>query len=285
MIARTRLSAAACAALVIAGLPGAAARAAAAAEPRRLSFDYEVYVGGLNALRLGFDAVLEQARYDMGMRLATQGIAGWMFDWKMTAESRGVVRDGRVEPSLARGDSIWRGKSRKLHIEYGPDGAVLARTDPPFDPEQREPVPPALRADTRDLSGALFSALRAIGRTGRCDHSEKVFDARRRYDLVLEHVGTDTLEPNGRSPYAGPATVCWLRVEMIAGRRLEDDPDRRRAAARHATVWLARVFEDAPPLPVRFEYELTLGVLTAYLKSATLDDVAGGRSRSLASRR
>ncbi|MPY71350.1 MAG: DUF3108 domain-containing protein, partial [Alphaproteobacteria bacterium] len=172
MTMRTRHLAAACAALLVAGLPGGAAGASEAEEPRRLSFDYEVYVGGINAIRLGFDAVLDRARYDMGMRLATQGVAGWMFDWKMTAESRGEVRDGRVKPTLARGDSIWRGKSRKLHIEYDADGAVRARTDPPFDPEQREPVPPALRVGTRDLPGALFSALRAIGRTGRCDHTE-----------------------------------------------------------------------------------------------------------------
>jgi hypothetical protein len=283
MTMHARPLAAACAALLLAGLPGAGARASEAGEPRRLSFDYEVYVGGINAIRLGFDAVLERARYDMGMRLATQGVAGWMFDWKMTAESRGEVRDGRVKPTLARGDSIWRGKSRKLHLEYGPDGAVRARTDPPFDPAQREPVPPALRAGTRDLPGALFSALRAIGRAGRCDHIEKVFDARRRYDLVLEHVGTDTLAPSDYSPYGGPAIVCRLRVEMIAGRRLDNDPDRRRAAARYATVWLARVFEDAPPLPVRFQYELTLGSMTAYLKSATLDDAAG-KPRSLAAR-
>lgn len=239
------------------------------AQQRQLSLQYKVYLGGMNALNLRYDAALAEGRYEMGLHLATEGLAGWMFDWKMTVASHGLVRGGEVVPVRAVSASSWQGKSRANRLSYHPDGTVTAAQEPPRG-DEREPVPAALRRGTRDLAGALFSALLAVGETGRCDHHEKVFDGRRRYDLSLEQRGTERLRSSAYSPYAGPALVCRLRVQMIAGHRKGEDSGKRLGAARWATVWLARVFEDAPPVPVRLDYELTLGSLTAHLSAATL---------------
>jgi hypothetical protein len=259
---------------------------ARAAEPdRQLSIDYEVYLGGLNALKLTLEARLGAARYDMGVRLATQGFAGWLVDWRMTADSKGMLRDGQVRPMAAQADSVWRGRSRRQLLEYGADGAVMAKVDPPVDPEHREPVPSAMQGNSMDLAGALLSTLRAVGAKGRCEHKERVFDGRRLYDFSLRHEGEDMLKPNDYSPYGGPAIRCRIKVEMLAGRLWESeesDEDRRRRG--DAIVWLAPVFENAPLMPVRMQYELRFGAMTAYLRAARLKPM-DGPVQSLAARK
>lgn len=238
--------------------------------PRQLSLHYEVYAGGMNAMNVGFDAALAETRYEMRMRLATQGFAGRLFDWRMTAESQGKLRGGEVVPVRAGGDSVWRGNVRSTRLSYGPKGTIHVSTVPPDDEDERIPVPPALRQGTRDLAGAIFSTLLGMDETGSCDGRERVFDAHRRYDLIFEKIGTDTLRSSAYSPYGGPAVMCRVTVELIAGGR-KGGGDRRVSTANFATVWIARVFEDAPPVPVRMDYELVLGTMRAHLSAATLD--------------
>jgi hypothetical protein len=240
------------------------------ATPRHLSLHYEVYVGGMNAVNVRFDAALARTTYEMRLRLATQGFASRLFDWKMTAESHGRLHGSEVVPVRAGGDSVWRGTARSTRLSYGPKGAIFVETRPAGGNDDNPPVPPALREGTRDLAGAIFSTLLGIGETGNCNAREQVFDARRRYDLVFEEIGMDTLRSSAYSPYSGPAMMCRVSVELIAGGR-KGGGDRRFSTENVATVWIARLFDDTPPVPVRLDYELVVGTMTAHLSAATLD--------------
>jgi hypothetical protein len=267
--------AAALAASAIAAMSPARAATEDDAPVHRLSADYEVYVGGLNALKLGLEARMEAAHYDMGLRMATKGFTGLLFDWRMTAESQGLVKDGKVQPTLARGDSVQRGKPRSQQLVFEPDGTVYSEAEPSVESENREPIPAKLREGSRDLTAAMFSALLAVGREGRCDHRERVFDARRLYELKLEHAGTDTLAKTSYSPYSGPAIVCRLRIHMLGGKRSVDErsgEERRMTtgSGQFATVWLARPFDGGMLLPVRLQYDMSFGAVTIYLAKATL---------------
>lgn len=257
----------------IAGIAGGmmlAASSASAAE-RHLSLEFEAYIGGISALTVGVDAGLRPDAYNVDFRFGTRGLVSWVVDWKMNAYSRGDVERGLLVPASAATRSLWGGDKRTTRLDYGKDGSVTANLVPPPDGDDRNPVPDALKRGTVDISSALLGTLEAIGKTGSCARRVKVYDGRRRYDLVVEDGGKTTLGADSESVYHGPALVCRLSIDPKAGFR-KSASRMDWATGDYAKVYVARVFSNGPPIPVALEYGTTLGQLRAYLTDARLTD-------------
>jgi hypothetical protein len=244
-----------------------------AAADRHLSLEFEAYVGGINALTVGVDAGLRPDAYNVDFRFGTRGLVSWILDWKMNAYSRGAFAKDRLVPASAATDSLWSGDKRTTRLDYAKDGSVSVALVPPPDGDDRNPVPDALKRGTVDISSALLGTLEAVGRTGSCARRVKVYDGRRRYDLVFEDAGTTTLGPDSESVYHGEARVCRLWIDPKAGfRKVRSRMDW--ATGDYAKIYIARVFAGGPPVPVALEYGTTLGQLRAYLTDARFSDGA-----------
>ncbi|MBT4699897.1 MAG: DUF3108 domain-containing protein, partial [Rhodospirillaceae bacterium] len=156
--------------MAVAGMT--ASQQAQATENRLVTLDYAVYVGGWETIRISFDTQFRPGAYHMKTALDGQGVLNWWFDWKMSAFSEGRLADGRVIPVRAGADSQWNGKRRRTLLSYptsGPNSGVksgpksrlaaglpLVTITPPAKDDDRDPVPDALRAGARDLSGAVL---------------------------------------------------------------------------------------------------------------------------------
>lgn len=268
-----RLAAGAVLALLFAG-------PAAAAAERKLVLDYRIYVGGFRTVDMAFDSRIRPDSYSMSLRLDGRGIIEWLFTWNMTAESEGRLDGGRVIPVRASSRSNWRGKERRIDVEFPGDGrAPVSSVDPAPKDDERDPVPDELRRGTVDLAGAIVAALRSAGETGRCDYRARVFDGRRRYDLVFADEGEARLAPTDYSAFSGPAMRCSLRLEQIAGFRKKHSRTRW-ATSESATIWIARLFPDTRPVPVRLELETVVGQLRGHVVDATLS--GDGATRRIA---
>lgn len=243
---------------------------AAGAAERKLALDYRVYVGGFRTVDMRFDYRFAPDRYALKLRLDARGVLEWFFTWNMTAMSEGRLADGRVIPVKARARSSWKGRERSTDLVFPADGGVpVATSHPASRDDGRDRVPDALRRGTVDLAAAIMALLRTADATGRCDHTAQVFDGRRRYALVFTHEGEDRLAANDYSAFSGAALRCGLRLKPIAGFRKK----RSRmgwVTSDSATVWLARLFPDTRPVPVRIQLETIAGTLIGHLTAATL---------------
>jgi hypothetical protein len=272
---RTGLSA-----CVIAGVLLAAP--ARANDDRTVTLDYAVYIGGFETIRISFDTTLSATDYKVKMSLDGQGILDWWFSWTMSAFSEGHLVDGTVLPVRAGTDSHRNGKRRRTWLSFMGGGAPSAVIKPSADDDDRGVVPPALRAGALDLAGAVLAGLSWLDRSEGCTVREAVFDGRRRYNLVLTHLGRDLIQQNDYSPYSGSALRCDVKIERIAGfRRKSMVPKWRNMDG--ATLWIGRAFANFPPVPVRMELDTVLGGLRAYLVRATLNE--GGEIRRLTATR
>jgi hypothetical protein len=108
---------------------------------------------------------------------------------------------------------------------------------------------------------------------------EAVFDGRRRYNLVLAHLGQDIIERNDYSAFSGAALRCSVKIERIAGFRRKPSRLKWRTSD-GATLWIGQVFAKFPPVPVRIEMDTVLGGLRVHLVRATLKE--GTKIRHLA---
>lgn len=250
-----------------------------AAENKRVTLDYAVYVGGWETIKISFDTSLKPKAYHMKTALDGEGVLNWWFDWRMSAFSEGRLSEGRVIPVRAGADSHWNGKHRRTRLTYPSAGLPVVSITPPPEDDDRDPVPDALRTGARDLSGAVLTLLKSIGAKDGCTLREPVFDGRRRYDLVMTQLDRVQMPPSDYSPFSGAAHKCSLKVDAIAGYKRNRENRRKWRKSDDTTVWVGQVFDGVPPLPVRMQFDTVVGALIVHLVNAKLH--AGGEVRQL----
>ncbi|MCY4487428.1 MAG: DUF3108 domain-containing protein [Deltaproteobacteria bacterium] len=281
--------------LSLAVLVGVLSISTASAGEGRLQLAYRAYFAGVRAANLDlgveFDAAsydpdaaafdLDASAYAVRVRLKTTGLVKTLTRLKTTAYSHGALVAGDIVPVRA-GYSSKRWRKKRL-VELGFDGGTpsVLRMKPRRKAGNSPAVAPAELKGALDPAGALLAVLSRLDGGKGCELRIPVFTGRRLYELVGEARGTARLKASQYSPFAGPTVTCRLRLERKAGFKRETG---RRRDRHHTDVKLhvARVFDEMPPVPVRFAGDTGYGSLTAYLHRAKLD--GGGLKREFGPR-
>lgn len=261
-----------CAAIAVgSALLPALARAADSATARTLDLTYDVYLGGLHIFTFDVDMTLQSDRYRVAAEGATQGMVGWMYEWRTSLSAEGRERDGRIEPERYDAASNWQGNQRNVQLGFDGDGGyALERTPPPEpDPDVEGGLPETLPEGTVDPLSLAVAASQALVETGRCDQTVPVFDGQRRYDLTLTQIDEATVPPSDYSIYQGKAVRCGLSMKRISGFRKSWKSKRQwDAPASAPTLWVAAIRPDLPPVPVRYDGAIMLGNIVIHLTKA-----------------
>ena len=245
-------------------LAGGAPRAEA---PSALELEYEAYLGGMHAVSFKARVGMGEADYRAQVRLRSDGLLAKLVDFSLDAEAAGLAGSGGLRPQQFQVASQWRESTGRLvEISYAEDGAPALRVEPPAEEDDREEVPEALRWDTLDPISATLELVRQLARSGRCEGEVAVFDGRRRYNVIIHHLGETILEASDVAPYGGPAVRCGVSFERIAGfwrnaRRQDSDEAM-------VEVFMAPMTASTPPVPVRIHAKNAFGALRIHLVAA-----------------
>ena len=263
--------------LVVAG--SASALAESESEITDIRLAYRAYVAGFGFTTIAANLRLDGDEYRMEAHLAVDGAIAELLPWSTTLRSWGrLAADGvaGVRVARLRVENSWRDRRRHVQAAYHAGEAVIENADPPPYDGARQ-VAPELTRDTIDPLSAALALGRAVVAGGRCARQLPVFDGRRRYDLLIEHGGSERLTPDKRSRFAGAATRCTFRIDRIAGFR----PDRKPwiDSDKSTRVWFGRPIPDGPPMPVRVETPTPLGLVKIYLTEA-VDNASASTARA-----
>ena len=280
--------------LCLAALAGVLSVSSVDAREGRLQLSYRAYFAGLHAanLQLGveFDAAsydpdaaafdLDASAYAVRVRLQTTRVFKTLTRLKTTAYSRGAFVSGDIVPVRAGYSSKWWRKNRLVELGFDEGTPRIVSMKPNRNRGSAPAVSPVQLKGALDPAGALLAMLSRLDAGHGCKLKIPVFTGRRLYELVGEPRGNGVgrLETSRYSPFAGATVNCRLRLEKKAG----FDPQSRPRRHRYHTdlhLHLARVFDEAPPVPVRFAGDTGYGSLTVYLHKAKLD--AGALKREL----
>lgn len=237
----------------------------ARAEEPSQKLHFVAYATGLRVLDIGAAFDLDPDGYRIDMTVRTVGLFGALVDGDSHAVARGVWRGAAAIPVFYDSRGRWRGENRQTTIDYV-DGQPVIRALLPTNDREREPVAPALQANTLDSLSAMAVLVRLVAVNGRCDGAARVFDGRRLSEITVHTVGQQELPPTGRSSFTGQALRCEFDGRLLAGFRYEDD--RARAARpQHGVAWLAAMAPGGPMLPVRIQFATRFfGDATMYLQ-------------------
>ncbi len=251
--------------LLSAILPAATVSAEA---PRSISLSYHLWEGGLHAF--SFETRLNRGdnTYSVNLSARTEGLVELLYPFKLKARTDGIADEYGLRPTHYRSTSKKRGKKRRQDITYLNDGSLDVRIEPEKDAKRLAEMPETLTFGTLDPASAVFSIIEAFTHVGRCEGSIPVYDGRRRYNLVVTQVGERTLRPSSYGMYSGPATVCRVAVEPLAGFKKKKKKRSNRAFPSTVKVWMAPVAEGEVAVPVRLEGKTGMGRMVLHLVEA-----------------
>ena len=225
---------------------------------------YDVYTGGLRAIRFDFEVDLTDPGYETRIRLQTSGIVGALFNWSLEASSRGDWDDGEITPEKYRSANVWRSRQRKVAIDYAEDGQRTVTSEPPYGEDDIKRVDPGLIPGAVDPTTAVTALVLTSAIQGDCRPRTAVYDGRRRYDANMEALPPRDLKSSAATPFAGRVEGCRLTFERIAGFK----PDRKRLQDLEVAIWLADIGVEPGRVPVRLELSTPWGAGFAHLVRA-----------------
>lgn len=250
--------------LLVSALLCTAISAAAQAQERLAArMSYAVYAAGLNVMVIEARAWLgpESYRVDVGYR--TTGLFGVFMPAQIDSFVQGGWAGPMPDPVRFASWGIVRGGERRTTLDYAA-GQPVVTTLKPADDGDHEPVPLAQREGVDSLS-AMAYLVRHLAETGECDGHMRLFDGRRVMEITSRTGGRETLRPDYRSVFQGPALRCDFHGRLLAG--FPRDADAKERMRDHKSeAWLAPVIPGEPALPVRVAFETRFfGSAVAYL--------------------
>jgi len=239
----------------------AALVAPAAAQDTGVVLDYDVHYGVLPIMTIHTTTELDRTQYRTRSDMRTVGAVRLLFPWSASSVASGQRNDGELRPALYRSIGEYRGERRLAEITYTGDGTVQARSEPPADEDDREPVARDLQDRTID---PLTATLAALARN--CRGTLPVFDGRRRYDIALTDLGEEPSLPSSRPNYAGPARHCRGVVTPLGG--FWRSSARRGEEPKQLDYWIAPPRPGLMAIPVYLELAAPAGTLAISLTQA-----------------
>jgi hypothetical protein len=185
-----------------------------------LEANYAISVARIPIGTVTASAEIGDARYVMSMRGRARGVLRILASGEGTLSANGTVVEGRPLPAefVAKTTTDDDTLDVKLAFEGGNATVLTASTPPPG--TDRVALTEAHRQAVVDPLTALLIPAGGIGdgpSEAACDRTLPIFDGRRRFDLKLAFKRMDKVKAD--KGYAGPAVVCAVTLDPIAGHR------------------------------------------------------------------
>jgi len=235
---------------------------------------YELYAGGINAVQAEFDVSYDsQDRYSLELVAATKGFLGKLVPWSGTFKTHGWrLKDGQERPELHKSTAIWNGEEDVKEYHYSKDGDFKSlHVFEGGQDESPETLEDDLVQGTTDALTATLQAMQAVSTTGLCEGEDEVFDGKRRFKLIFRHMDEEILAPTKYNIYEGVTVRCEIEVLPMSGawhkkpRGWASIQEQGRNKGSLPTVWLAKLDEQGPAVPVKLRVKTDYGTLFMHM--------------------
>lgn len=191
------------------------------------SITYKGEIAGFDVGRIFLDVAASPTHYEVGYRMEQRGIARWFSDAEARSIARGTFDQGRIASHYYLNHD-YEGDDDQQYVElFRAAGSPRLHlwSEPQYDFFQ--PVSEEVALGAVDPMAALVSLGFGKAKAGKspCERTVKVFDGRRRFDLVMTDAGTEYIRKGGKGRFEGNAYKCKLEQKKVAGYREKDKGD------------------------------------------------------------
>lgn len=255
-------------ALSVFALWAVAPTAAWANDGRMIEGGYEITFAGLSGFRIDFSMRLDGDSYDVESHTFKTGILKALtlaYEGRNRAWGRFTPRG--AQPGGGSLSLMISGKPRTWLAVYGPDGSLQETHSPEWKPSPKDTIPEEKKRGSLDpLSAVLVTGMR--GDTA-CDQNVPSNDGRRRIDIILRKLRTESAGQAGIPQAQGDVLVCELYSKRVAG-EFFDAPEEAEAKKEEAMfMWMAHLDGTSFRFPARLEAKTGFGTIRGRLLSFT----------------
>lgn len=261
-------------ALAVAALCAGAPAAALAQDARKVEVGYEITFAGFTGFRIDFTARFNGTNYDAESHVYKEGLLRALtihYDGRNRAWG-GFAPQG-AQPTAGSLSIVVGDKPRTWSAQYGPQGEIKETHNPAWKPDPKQAIPEdKLKGSLDPLSGALF-----VGMAGNaaCQKTVPSNDGKRRIDVLLHQVGTESPAKAGVPAAKDDLLVCEVYTKRIAGEFYDAPEEAESKREAPMKLWFAR-FDDTPfRYPAKLEAHTGFGTIRGkmlFFREAPLTD-------------
>lgn len=243
-----------------------APNAAFAQQTRLVEIGYDIAFLGLTGFRIDFSGRFAGSSYDVESHTFKEGlIKAVTIAYDGRNRARGTLTPQAVIPSGGSLSIVVGDKPRTWLAQYGPGGAVRETHTPEWKPQPQQAIPDDKRVGSLDPLTAAIS----VGAAGdaACDRTVPANDGKRRIDVILKKIGTETAATAGVPQAKGDLLVCEIYTRRIAGEFQDAPKEAETERERPIRIWLARLDDTPFRYPVKLEATTGFGTLRGRLLS------------------
>ncbi len=260
---------------IVAFALGAALPSTALAETGRMvEIGYDITFAGFSGFRIDLAARFNGTGYDVQTRTFKEGLLRALtirYEGRNRAWG-GFTPQGSV-PSGGSLSIVVGDKPRTWRAQYDGAGGVAQTHTPDWAPPPHQVIP------DNDLRGSLdpLSAGLAAGLAGDsiCEKVVPSNDGKRRIDVLLKQVGSETPAAAGVPLARGDLLICEIYTRRIAGEFYDAPKEAETKREQPMKIWFARLDESQIRYPVKLEAQTGFGTIrgrTLFFRERPLTD-------------
>lgn len=234
---------------------------------------YDVYAGGIHVLRAELDInTARKGKYGIELSAQTFGFLGRLVPWQGSFVTQGWrEKNARHRPELHISEAVWQDEAEYKEYRYGRNGTFKGLTVTENGKTTTEQPDKKLTHGTTDALSVALESLTSVALGKGCTASGEVFDGKRRFKQVFSDDGSETLKATRYNVYNGEAVKCIVEVTPAGGawhkkpRGWLSIQEQGRQAGALPTMWVAKLSETGPAVPVKIQIKTSYGTLMMHL--------------------
>lgn len=246
-------------------VPGVAAAQSAASGARQVDIAYEITFAGLSGFRIDLTAKFNGSNYDIESRTFKEGILRAVtmhYDGRNRAWG-GFSPEG-ARPAAGSLSIVVGDKPRTWVAQYA-GGTVQETHTPDYKPSPQNTISEEQRRGSLDPLSAGLS----VGMAGdaACDRTVQSNDGKRRIDVIIKKVGTESAARSGIPGAQGDVLVCEIFTRRVAGEFDSAPKEAETERERPMRIWLARLDQSQMRYPAKLEAQTGFGTIRGRILS------------------
>ena len=237
-----------------------------AASPARaqgkLKAHYAIAMTGVTVGEITWAVDIGDTLYSTTASGKASGVLSVLVNGEGAVAAQGGLAPDRLSPSSYTSTITDDDGTIKLQMSFADGAATETITPQPPVYADRLPVTDADRRGIADPLSAVLIPTKLGGGTmaaSDCNRTLKIFDGRRRYNLVLSFARMDKVAVE--RGYSGPILVCGVVLQPIAGYRANSMIVKYVAGRRDMELWFAPIAGTSLIAPLRVLMPTLIGTL------------------------
>ena len=182
---------------------------------------FEVQFGNLIVGKAEVSLIKDEKKLRVKAKTKTAGFLNTFYEYQGELSSWSLKNGKAWKPHKFSTNGFFKNKNRISELSWDKDNSVSYKIDPVLDLNEVHDIDKSTLNKVIDPLTSIINVIESIKNTKTCDQSFKIFDGRRRYDLIIKTLGKENLVNDRPKSFSGNVTICGVKMIPIGGHRLK----------------------------------------------------------------